>query len=108
MCVLMCVCGGVLDPAERRCWVVLGGVRMGWRDGIHTVPIRVGLFRVWECGVVQHLGHTGPDGNASPPTPLSKSLMEHLWDSTQKDTRRNTHTAFHMYILRISHTDIFL
>lgn len=46
--------------------------------------------------MVQHLGHTGPDGNASPPTTLSKSLMEHLWDSTQKDTRRNTHTAFHM------------
>lgn len=28
---------------------------------------------------VQHLGHTEPDGNARPPTPLTKSLMESLW-----------------------------
>lgn len=46
--------------------------------------------------VVQHLGHTGPDGNARPPTPLSKSLMEHLWAPLPSHTQNaNTNTHRH-------------
>ena len=50
--------------------------------------------------VMQHLGHTGSDGNARPPTPLSKSLMEHLWAllASHSQIKKKTHTHMQIYI----------
>lgn len=55
MCARAYVCVVIWTQAERRCEVVLGGVK-GWREGgreggggIQAVPVRVGLVRVWEC-----------------------------------------------------------
>lgn len=49
--------------------------------------------------VGQHLGHTGPDGNARPPAPLSKSLMgSHTHTLSARHIHVDAHTSANKFI----------